>query len=108
MKPVIHQPFGNVFDLDAGGLFELPQVDDALVSDQPALTAVKDWIKPLQSLGDIVGIRDGDFRGMGEAGGTHQRNVGPRNAQDACAAVRSRRDRTDDRGAPEIREGMGW
>ncbi len=47
MKPVVHQPFGNVFDFDAGGFLELTQVDDAFVRDQPAFAAIEDWVKLL-------------------------------------------------------------
>ena len=44
METIVDQAFGDVIDFDVGGLFELAQVEDALVGDEAVGAFVEDGV----------------------------------------------------------------
>ena len=62
VEPVIHEALGDVFGGDA---FEVAQVEDALVRDQPAVPLVKRREILLQTLRDIIRVQDGNLGRLG-------------------------------------------
>lgn len=48
MKTVIHKPLRDVLYLDIRRILERPQVEDALVRDEPFLPSIKDGVVRLQ------------------------------------------------------------
>ena len=44
METIVDQAFGDVIDFDFGGLFELAQVEDALVGDEAVGAFVEDGV----------------------------------------------------------------
>src|ERR1700730_13808603 len=61
VKAVIHEALGNIFDLNSGRFFELPQIDNALVGDEPVFAFVQNRIKWRQPTSDVIGVGDRDF-----------------------------------------------
>jgi len=55
--PVVHQALGDVLGLDPVPL-PGPQVDDALVGDEPRGPAVEDGKELAQPVRDVVGVED--------------------------------------------------
>ena len=92
VKTVIHQPLGHVL---GGDILEPAQIQNALVRDQIAMTAIKRREIILQPPGDVVRVQDGKLGGLGQAVRAHHGNVHPRNRQDARAAPRRGADRAD-------------
>src|SRR5258707_5654927 len=92
MKPVVHQAFGDVFDRDR---FEGAQIENALVRDQAAVPFVEDREMLLQAPSDVIGVENGYFGCLSQAIAAHQPDVNPWYDQDAGAAPRSRRNRSD-------------
>jgi hypothetical protein len=84
---VIHETLGGVFGFDAVFL-PAAQIDDALVGDQAGCAAIKNREIVLQAGGDVVGVEDGDFGGLGESVGAHHADIHPRDNQDGRAAPR--------------------
>ena len=99
----IDQAFGDILDADAGGLFQRPQVDDALMGDQPVRPGVKDWVVVDQTAGDVIGVQDCHLGRQAQTLAAHHSHIHPRNRQDRGAAVGRRRDRAD-RGVGRVAE----
>src|SRR5256885_12876180 len=83
MEAEIHKAFGDIFDRDA---LVLAQIENAFVSDEAGMAAVKDGEIILEAIGDVVGVEDCVFRRFGEAHTAHRGNVNPRDCQNAGAA----------------------
>ncbi len=89
MKSVIHQPFGDILNLDPRGSFERPEIEDELVGDPASRTPVKNWVVVGEAFREVVGIEDGDLGATGESLASHHSEDHPRNDQNAGTAVRS-------------------
>lgn len=67
MEAVVLQPFGNVDRLDASALLELSDVQDELVRAASGRVCVEDRVMRRESREDVVGVEQGDLRGMSQA-----------------------------------------
>src|SRR6185369_14021338 len=86
--------------------FELPQVKNAFVSDQAVRPAVEARETIGEPFGDVIGIEDGVFGGLGQALSTHRGDVNPRDGKDAGAAPGSSGDCADWVFAAQVYDGM--
>ena len=84
----VDQPLGDVVVGDAGRLGERPDVEDALVGDQPVGAGVEHREVVAQPGGHVVGGEDRVLGRREQAVGAHQPHVGPRDRQDAGRAPR--------------------
>ena len=89
MKSVIHQPLGDVFNLDPSGGFEGSKIEDELVGNPASRTPVKNRVVGGESFRQVVGVQDGDFGTTSESLATDHRQEHPRNDQNARATIRS-------------------
>src|SRR5204863_6160164 len=90
MEAVIDESLGDVLDVDTGRSFEPSGVEDALVRYEAVLAGVQQFVLAaiLQSLRNVVGAEDGDFRRHCETIMSHHRDVGPRNGKNRRTAPR--------------------
>ena len=68
VKAVIHEALRHIFDRDA---LERAQIENAFVGDHPILAFVQHGKTGIEPFGNIIGIEDGDLRGLGQPGGSH-------------------------------------
>ena len=61
MKPVIHQPFGNIGFGDVGGGLEAPAVEDHLMAHQIIAAGIQHLKLFSQAGGQVIGIQNGDL-----------------------------------------------
>ena len=61
METIVDQAFGDVIYFDVGGLFELAEIEDALVGDEAVGAFVEDGVVIFEPFGDVVGTEDGNF-----------------------------------------------
>ena len=108
MEAVVHEPFRDVFHLNAGHTLEAARVENALVRDQSVLPAIEHGIVRLESLGDVVGVEDGHLGGQGHPFTAHEPDVDVRDRQDAGAAPRCGRHRTNGMRTARRDDGMRW
>ncbi len=93
MKPVVHESFGHVLDIDVGAVFPVTQVEDAFMSDQAVRAAVEDGETRFQALGNVVGVEDCQLTGLFQSLGAHHPNIHPGNGRDTGTAMRGASDR---------------
>lgn len=60
----------------------------------------------LEPLGDVVGGKDGDLRGIGETVSSEHLDEGPRDGEDGSGSPRSSRDRVDSLGSTSGDDGV--
>ena len=98
----VDQPLGDVLGGHARRGGQRAQVEDALVGDAAPRAGVQDGeAAPSQPGGQVVGVQDRDLGGPLEALRAHERNVRPRDGQNARGALR----RGGNLGAPARRAG---
>ena len=95
MDAEVNQPLGHVVDGNPGTLFEPAKINDELVRDAAPTPRVDQRIMIGQSCRHVVGVEDSDLRRALEPGRAHQRDVDPRDRQDARTAPRCGRNRAD-------------
>ncbi len=79
---VVHEAFGDVFD---GDVFEVAEVEDALVGDEAVGALIEGGEVGGEAFGDVVGVEDGEAGGFDDVG-SHHGEVHPGDGQDAGAA----------------------
>lgn len=57
MKPIINQPFGDIFCINASGMFERANINDHFMRHITALTAIQNRISPLQPGGNVIRVK---------------------------------------------------
>ena len=87
VESVVDQALSDVIVRDAGGLFQRPQIEDALVRNETVLARVEHRVVVAQAGGDVVRRKHRGTRRSLEPLGAHHAHVGPRDGQNARAAV---------------------
>ena len=86
MEAVVHQPFGQVINLQADAALEGAQIENAFVG-HPTIGAPKQHRKVgIQALGNHIGRQQGHLTGSAQAASSHHADVHPADRQDAGAA----------------------
>ena len=91
MEAVVHEPFGNVIHREAGVMSELARIQNAFMRHQPLVAGVENREEMSEFLGNVVGVKDGHFRGFPEAVRPHHGEVHPADGGDGGASPRRRR-----------------
>ena len=88
MKAVVHEALGHVFGHHAASVFEVAQVQDALVGHMPAVAGVQRGVVGAEALADVVGRQNRRFGRVLEALGAHHAAVHPADGQHSGIAQR--------------------
>ena len=86
MEAVVHQPFGQVVDLEAATAFERAQVEDAFMGHPAAGPPIEHGVMGIKPFGNPVGRQQGHGTGLAQAGAAHHADIHPADRQDAGAA----------------------
>ncbi len=95
MIAVVHQPLGDVLDLDTGVGLEAADVDDELMRREAVQALVDDGVVGLEAPRHVVGVEHRELRRPLQPVAAHHADVGVRDQQDAGAAPGSGCDRAD-------------
>src|SRR5690554_238265 len=94
MEAVVHQALGDIFLADAGSRLERADIDDALMRYGAVGATIEHWVVRFETLGDVVGTKNGKLGGFTQTTRPHHFDVGPGDWQDRGGAIGCRRDRT--------------
>ena len=77
MKTVVHQALGHIFGHHAAGVFEVAQVQNALVCHMAVGAGVQGGVVRAQAGAHIVGRQYGRLGGLQQAVGAHHAAIHP-------------------------------
>ena len=77
------QTLGNVDGFNATAFREGPNVDNEFVGASSILVGIQNFVVRIQTLGHVVGVQDGQFRGLGQTFSSHHLDVRPGNGKNA-------------------------
>ncbi len=77
VESVVHQALGDILHFDSRWRLELAQIEYALVCDGAVGPLVEHRVVLFEHLRHVVGVQDGDLRGVCQPLSTHHEDVHP-------------------------------
>ena len=81
VKAAIHKPLCDILNRHTGGLFEWPHVQHTFMCHAPRWPTVEHLKRPLQPLGDVIGVQDRDPCRLRQAVSAHHQAIRPADRQ---------------------------